>query len=123
MDVLFNLPDYPTTGAEALAFSQYGQSIDCFFEIYQVKETMEGNAPIDLKAAQEVAASTEETEVEHVEKFIKQVADIKTAIAKSAKNAPIRNCAIFRVPFCDVELVEFKQNDEGEQTTNTLTAE
>ena len=42
---------------------------------------------------------------------------------KSAKNAPIRNTAIFRVPFCDVELVEFRQNDEGEQTTNTQTAE
>jgi hypothetical protein len=51
VDVLFNLPDYPTTGAEALAFSQYGQAIDCFFEIYQVKETMDGTAPVDLKTA------------------------------------------------------------------------
>ena len=84
---------------------------------------MDGTAPVDLKVAKEVPTSTEEAEAEHVEQFIGQVVDLKTAIAKSAKNAPIRNCAIFRVPFCDVELVEFKQNDEGEQTTNTLTAE
>lgn len=62
VDVLFNLPDYPTTAAEALAFSQYGQAIDCFFEIYQVQENMDGTAPVDLKVAKEVATSTEEAE-------------------------------------------------------------
>ena len=31
--------------------------------------------------------------------------------------------AFFRVPYCDVELVDLKQNEEGEQVTNTLSAE
>ena len=35
----------------------------------------------------------------------------------------MRNTAIFRVPFCDVELVEIKQTDDGDDATNTLTAE
>jgi hypothetical protein len=48
---------------------------------------------------------------------------LKAAISTSAKGAPIRNCATFRVPFCDAELVEFKQNEEGEQATNVLSAE
>jgi hypothetical protein len=48
---------------------------------------------------------------------------LKAAIAISAKGAPIRNCATFKVPFCDAELVEFKQNEDGEQATNVLSAE
>ena len=48
---------------------------------------------------------------------------MKNAIARSAKTAPVRQCAIFRVPFCDVELVEIKQVEDGEPATNTLTAE
>ena len=67
VDVLFNLPDFPTTAAEALAFSQYGQAINCFFEIYQVQENMDGTAPVDLKAAKEVPTSTDEAEAQHVE--------------------------------------------------------
>ena len=31
--------------------------------------------------------------------------------------------AFFRVPYCDVELVDLKQNEDGEGVTNTLTAE
>ena len=73
--------------------------------------------------AKEVALSEEDGEIEHYNKFTDQITGLRNAIAISAKNAPIRNCAIFRVPFCDVELVEFKENEEGEQTTNTLTAE
>jgi len=48
---------------------------------------------------------------------------LKSAITISSRNAPMRHCAIFRIPFCDAELVEFKQNEEGEPTTNTLTSE
>lgn len=123
VDVLVHLPDYPSTKEEALAFSQYGHSISCFFEIYQVQENIDGTAPIDLKLAKEVAVSEEEAEIEHFNKFSEEISALKSAIAVSAKNAPIRNVAMFRVPFCDVELVEFKENEEGEQTTNTLTAE
>jgi hypothetical protein len=31
--------------------------------------------------------------------------------------------AFFRIPYCDVELVDIKPNEEGEQVTNTLSAE
>ena len=34
LDCLINMPDYPTTQKEHLAFSQYGCSINCFFEIF-----------------------------------------------------------------------------------------
>jgi hypothetical protein len=114
VDALVHLPDYPSTQQEALAFSQYGHSINCFFEIYQVQENLDGTAPIDLKLAKEVPVSEEEGELEHFNKFMEQISSLKSAISISAKNAPIRTCAIFRVPFCDVELVEFKENEEGE---------
>ena len=114
VDALVHLPDYPSTQQEALAFSQYGYSINCFFDIYQVQENLDGTAPVDLKLAKEVPLSEEEGEREHFNKFTEHVSGLKAAIARSAKNAPIRNCAIFRVPFCDVELVEFKENEEGE---------
>ena len=48
---------------------------------------------------------------------------MKAAIECSAKNAPIRQTAILKVPFCDGELVELKQEEDGEPATNTLTAE
>lgn len=102
------LPDYPKTKAEALAFSQYGCNINCIFEIFEVKENIDGTAPSDLRTAKEVTASTEEEEVAHQAKFTAQLGDIKQAIAVAARNAPVRNTAIFRVPFCDVELVEIK---------------
>jgi len=114
VDALVSLPDYPSTQQEHLAFSQYGHSINCFFEIYQVQENLDGTAPIDLKLAKDTQVSEEESEVEHYNKFMEIFSGLKGAIAVSAKNAPIRNCAIFRVPFCDVELVEFKENEEGE---------
>jgi len=69
VDALVNLPDYPSTQQEALAFSQYGHSVNCFFEIYQVQENLDGTAPIDLKLAKEVPVSEEEGEAEHFNKF------------------------------------------------------
>ena len=45
------------------------------------------------------------------------------AQAVCAKNAPLRDMAVIRVPYCDVEIVEIKQNEEGEPATNTLSAE
>jgi hypothetical protein len=80
--------------------------------------------PVDLKQAKEVSVSTEEAEVEHFNKFMEKISSLKSAIASSAKNAQIRSCAIFRVPFCNAELVDIKPNEEGgEPTTNILTAE
>ena len=67
VDVLFHLPDYPSTAAEALAFSQYGQTVNCIFDIYQIQENLDGTAPVDLKAAKEVPTCTEEDEMNHVE--------------------------------------------------------
>ena len=66
--VLFQ--DYPSTAAEALALSQYGQTVNCFFDIYQVQETNEGAAPADLKAAKEVVVGSaspegDDSEVKH----------------------------------------------------------
>ena len=58
--------------------------------------------------------SEEEEEAQYFETWKTQNEDIRNAIECSAKNAPLRNMAIFRVPFCDVELVEFRQNEEGE---------
>jgi len=40
-----------------------------------------------------------------------------------ASNAPSRDMAVFRVPYCDAELVDVKRNEEGEPATNTLSAE
>lgn len=34
VDAIIMLPDYPHTKAECLALSQYGQSINCLFEVY-----------------------------------------------------------------------------------------
>jgi len=64
------MPDYPTTQKEHLAFSQYGHSINCFYEIYQVQEEEGGAAPADLKTAKEVAISEDEGEKAHFEKFM-----------------------------------------------------
>jgi hypothetical protein len=63
------MPDYPTTQKEHLAFSQYGHSINCFYEVYQVQDE-EGAAPADLKAAKEVAISEDESEKAHFDKFM-----------------------------------------------------
>jgi hypothetical protein len=48
VDGLIMLPDYPTTRQEALAFSQYGQTIQCLFDVYQIKETLDGSQPPDI---------------------------------------------------------------------------
>lgn len=95
IDYFVVLQDYPCTAAEALAFSQYGQTLHCFFEIYQVQETNEGAAPADLKAAKEVVcgskqAAGDDSEVKHYESVRKQIAELKSAVARSAKTAPVR---------------------------------
>lgn len=56
-------------------------------------------------------------------KFMEQVSSLKNAIKISAKNAPVRNCGVFRVPYCDVELVDIRHTEEGEPATNTLSSE
>ena len=70
LDALVYMPDYPCTQKEILAFSQYGHSVNCFFEIYQVQENVDGTAPVDLKAAKEVAVSEEEGELAHFNSFM-----------------------------------------------------
>lgn len=57
LDCLIHMPDYPTTAKEHLAFSSYGQSINCYFEIFQVQENLDGTMPVDMKQAKEVAVS------------------------------------------------------------------
>lgn len=123
LDALVYMPDYPVTQKEILAFSEYGHSVNCFFEIYQVQENVDGTAPVDLKAAKEVAVSEEEGELAHFNSFMEQIASIKGAIAASARSAHVRGCAIFRIPYLDLEIPEFTQNEEGERTTNILTSE
>lgn len=123
VDMLIMLVDYPTTKKEYLALSEYGQNVNCFYQIYQVQENTDGTAPLDLKTAKEVRTSQDEAENERFEKFVESFNQLQESIGCSAKNAPIRNTAIFNVPYCDVELVELKQNEEGEQATNTLSAE
>jgi hypothetical protein len=49
LDCLINMPDYPLTQKEHLTFSAYGCSINCFFEVFQVQENLDGTMPIDLK--------------------------------------------------------------------------
>jgi hypothetical protein len=123
VDGLIYLPDYPSSRSEHLALSSYGQNVNCFFEVFQVQENPDGTAPADLKTAKEVAVSKEEAESEHFMKFMENIASLKNAISVSAKNAPIRNCGVFRIPYCDVELVDIRHNEDGEPATNTLTAE
>ena len=55
---------------------------------------------------------------------MEKISSLKSAISSSARSAPLRNCAVFRIPFCNAELVDIKPNEEGgEPTTNILTAE
>lgn len=117
------MPDYPTTQKEFLALSQYGHSVNCFFEVYQVQENVDGTPPVDLKAAKEVAVSEEEGELAHFNSFMEQMAAIKGAISVSARQAPIRGLGVFRVPYLDLEIPEFGKNEEGETTTNILSSE
>lgn len=56
-------------------------------------------------------------------KFKDQWQQMQQAQTVCANNAPLRNMASIRVPYCDVEMVEIKQNEEGEPATNTLSAE
>ena len=91
-----------------MAFSEYGYAVNCYYEIYQVQENADGTAPSDLKSAKEVAPSSEEDEMEQQAKFTESLDALTDAIHSSASNAPLRNTAIFRVPYCDVELVEIK---------------
>ena len=123
LDALIYLPDYPSSQKEFLAFSKYGHTVNCHFEVYQVMENVDGTAPVDLKAAKEVSVSEEEGELAHFNSFMEQVAAIKGAISVSARTAPVRHCALFRVPYLDQEIPEFTQNEEGERTTNILTSE
>jgi len=38
VDLLINMVDYPANRAEAIAFSQYGQCVNTYYEVYQVQE-------------------------------------------------------------------------------------
>ena len=69
VDQMIMLVDYPTTQKEYLALSEYGQNINCFFNIYQVQENTDGTAPIDLKTAKQVSSTQDEAENERFEKF------------------------------------------------------
>lgn len=44
-------------------------------------------------------------------------------MSSAASKAPVRNTALFRVPYCNAEVVEFKDGEDGEQVTNTIPAE
>ena len=117
------MPDYPTTRAECLALSQYGQAVNCIFDIYQVKENMDGTAPTDLTQVDEVQVSEEEAEAQYFQEAIDKIASIKNAMTSSAKSAPLRDGAIFRVPFCNAEAIEFKNTEDGDQERETIPAE
>lgn len=82
--------------------------MNCFYDIFQVQENADGTAPSDLKTAKEVAPSAEEEEVEQQAKFVEGYTGLRDAIATSAPNAALRDTALFKVPYCDVELVEIK---------------
>ena len=107
LDALIYLPDYPTTQKEFLAFSKYGHTVNCHFEIYQVMENVDGTAPVDLKAAKDVSVSEEPEELAHFNSFMESMASIKSSISASSRTAPVRHCALFRVPYLDQEIPEF----------------
>lgn len=122
------MPDYPSTAAESLALSQYSQSVNCLFDVHQIQETNEGVAPADLKNGKEVVVGCDGGEgddsVAHAEALEIQMSELKGAMNRSAMNAPIRNCAVFKVPYCDADPVDIKQEQEGEPpATNILKAE
>lgn len=120
---MFNMVDYPRDKQEAYAFSKYGRTLNCVYEVYEVQENPDGTSPVDLKEAKEVNPSTEEEEVKHLERVTQVVAELRDARQNSAQNAPVRDLAVIRVPYCDVELVELKTGEDGEAATNTLSAE
>ncbi len=64
------MPDYPITPTEFLTFSQYGYTINCLFEIFQVQESLDGSAPTDLKTAKEVAESKEANEQQYLKNIV-----------------------------------------------------
>lgn len=123
VDLMFNLVDYPRDRQEAYAFSRYGRTLNCVFEVFEVQENPDGTFPVDLKEAKEVSGPTEEEEVKHVAKVHQVLSELTQARQNSAKNAPVRDLAVIRVPYCDAELVELKTGDDGEAATNTLSAE
>ena len=123
IDFVFNLIDYPQNREEAYPFSKYGRTLNCVYDIYEVQENQDGTSRNDLKDAKEVNPSEEEEEVKHLEKATEMIAELRYARQNSAKNAPVRDLAVIRVPYCDVELVELKTGEDGEAATNTLTAE
>lgn len=94
IDYMVYLADYPSTAAESLAFSQYGQTVHCLFDIYQVQETPEGAAPADLKAAKEIEPGCDgegEDDSAEVAALVEaQIAELEAAMKRAAKNAPIR---------------------------------
>lgn len=111
--------DYPRDRAEAWAFSRYGKTINCHFEIYEIQEPVD----LDTKDFKEVAGTSDEEELKHLHKVEEHLAELRFASQNSAKNAPIRDMAFVRVPYCDAEQVELKTNDEGEAATNVMPAE
>ena len=36
VDSIISMPDFPSTDAEALALSQYGYSVNCMFDVFQI---------------------------------------------------------------------------------------
>lgn len=123
VDFMFNLVDYPRDRQEAYAFSRYGRTLNCLYEIFEVQENPDGTFPNDLKEAKEVSAPADEEEVKHIAKVNQVVTELTQARQNSAKNAPVRDLAVIRVPYCDAELVELKTGEDGEAATNTLSAE
>jgi len=123
VDLLINMVDYPICKKDVHAFSSYGKTVNCCYEVYQIQTGTDGNAPHDLKLAKEVEPCKDEAEIEHLAKFTKQHTEMRDAVNHSSKDAPCRNMAHFRVQYCDAELVEMKKTEDGEPMTNTLSAE
>jgi len=59
VDQLIFMPDYPATAKEAWSLSRYSQTVNCHYEVYQVKENEDGSAPADLSTAEPVQTEDE----------------------------------------------------------------
>jgi hypothetical protein len=58
-----------------------------------------------------------------MKKFNEKHAEMLDSKFRCHNRAPIKNMGMFRVPYCDAELVELRKNEDGEPATNTLSAE
>jgi hypothetical protein len=100
------LVDYPTTKAEILAFSKYGQSINALFCIEEVAQVVEDDENDDEEdeatEAKKVKQRTPDNQ-EAQSQATKICEAFKSARAVSDAKSHLRNLAVIRIPFTNAE--------------------